>query len=37
VAGSEGNIEFLAHLAESPGMAPEALEERIRVLTAPLG
>jgi 23S rRNA (cytidine1920-2'-O)/16S rRNA (cytidine1409-2'-O)-methyltransferase len=37
VAGTEGNIEFLAHLAEPPGMAPEALEERIRVLTAPSG
>jgi 23S rRNA (cytidine1920-2'-O)/16S rRNA (cytidine1409-2'-O)-methyltransferase len=35
VTGTEGNIEFLAHLAEPPGMAPEALEERIAVLTAP--
>jgi 23S rRNA (cytidine1920-2'-O)/16S rRNA (cytidine1409-2'-O)-methyltransferase len=37
VAGTEGNVEFLAHLAEPPGMAPEALEERIRALTAPSG
>jgi 23S rRNA (cytidine1920-2'-O)/16S rRNA (cytidine1409-2'-O)-methyltransferase len=35
MVGTEGNIEFLAHLAEPPGMAPEALEERIQVLTAP--
>jgi 23S rRNA (cytidine1920-2'-O)/16S rRNA (cytidine1409-2'-O)-methyltransferase len=37
VTGTEGNIEFLAHLGEPPGMAPEALEERIEVLTAPSG
>jgi 23S rRNA (cytidine1920-2'-O)/16S rRNA (cytidine1409-2'-O)-methyltransferase len=33
--GADGNIEFLAHLGEPPGMAPEALGERIEVLTAP--
>lgn len=35
--GSDGNVEFLAHLNEPPGLSPEALEERIRVLTAPSG
>jgi 23S rRNA (cytidine1920-2'-O)/16S rRNA (cytidine1409-2'-O)-methyltransferase len=37
LAGADGNIEFLAHLAEAPGMAPEALQARIEVLTAPSG
>jgi 23S rRNA (cytidine1920-2'-O)/16S rRNA (cytidine1409-2'-O)-methyltransferase len=35
VTGTDGNIEFLALLGEPPGMAPEVLEERIEVLTAP--
>jgi 23S rRNA (cytidine1920-2'-O)/16S rRNA (cytidine1409-2'-O)-methyltransferase len=35
VAGTDGNVEFLAHLAGPPGMAPEALEQRIEVITAP--
>jgi 23S rRNA (cytidine1920-2'-O)/16S rRNA (cytidine1409-2'-O)-methyltransferase len=35
IVGGEGNVEFLAHLAEPPGMAPEALAERIRVVAAP--
>jgi hypothetical protein len=30
-------VEFLAHLVEPPGMAPEALAERIRVVAAPSG
>jgi 23S rRNA (cytidine1920-2'-O)/16S rRNA (cytidine1409-2'-O)-methyltransferase len=37
LTGADGNIEFLAHLGEPPGMVPEALEERIEVLTAPSG
>lgn len=37
IAGGDGNIEFLAHLTEPPGMAPEALAERIRVLAGPSG
>jgi 23S rRNA (cytidine1920-2'-O)/16S rRNA (cytidine1409-2'-O)-methyltransferase len=37
VTGTDGNVEFLAHLAEPPGMAPEALAERIEVVTAPSG
>jgi 23S rRNA (cytidine1920-2'-O)/16S rRNA (cytidine1409-2'-O)-methyltransferase len=37
LAGTDGNIEFLAHLGDTPGIAPEALAERIRVLTAPSG
>ncbi|HYN64119.1 MAG TPA: TlyA family RNA methyltransferase [Candidatus Limnocylindrales bacterium] len=37
LTGTDGNFEFLAHLAEAAGMAPEALEERIEVLTAPSG
>jgi 23S rRNA (cytidine1920-2'-O)/16S rRNA (cytidine1409-2'-O)-methyltransferase len=37
VAGTDGNVEFLAKLAEPPGMAPEALAERIEVVTAPSG
>jgi 23S rRNA (cytidine1920-2'-O)/16S rRNA (cytidine1409-2'-O)-methyltransferase len=37
LAGADGNIEFLAHLRVPPGMAPEALEVRIEVLTAPSG
>jgi 23S rRNA (cytidine1920-2'-O)/16S rRNA (cytidine1409-2'-O)-methyltransferase len=35
VTGADGNVEFLAHLAEPPGMAPQALAERIRVVAAP--
>ncbi|MEP6468280.1 MAG: TlyA family RNA methyltransferase [Chloroflexota bacterium] len=35
ITGTDGNIEFLAHLAGPPGTAPEALEQRIGVLTAP--
>jgi len=37
IVGGDGNVEFLALLTEPPGLAPEALEERIRVLTAPSG
>ena len=37
VTGTDGNVEFLASLAEPPGMAPEALEERIEVVAAPSG
>ena len=37
VTGTDGNVEFLAHLAEPPGMAPEALAERIAVVAAPSG
>jgi 23S rRNA (cytidine1920-2'-O)/16S rRNA (cytidine1409-2'-O)-methyltransferase len=37
VIGAEGNVEFLAHLGERPGIAPEALEQRIEVVTAPSG
>jgi 23S rRNA (cytidine1920-2'-O)/16S rRNA (cytidine1409-2'-O)-methyltransferase len=37
IAGGDGNVEFLAHLAEPPGMTPEALTERIRVVAAPSG
>jgi 23S rRNA (cytidine1920-2'-O)/16S rRNA (cytidine1409-2'-O)-methyltransferase len=37
VLGGDGNVEFLAHLAEPPGMAPQALAERIRVVAAPSG
>jgi 23S rRNA (cytidine1920-2'-O)/16S rRNA (cytidine1409-2'-O)-methyltransferase len=37
IAGGDGNVEFLAHLVEPPGMAPEALAERIRVVMAPSG
>jgi 23S rRNA (cytidine1920-2'-O)/16S rRNA (cytidine1409-2'-O)-methyltransferase len=35
IVGGEGNVEFLAHLVEQPGMAPEALAERIREVAAP--
>ena len=35
VTGTDGNVEFLAHLAEPPGMTPEALETAIeRLVTA---
>jgi 23S rRNA (cytidine1920-2'-O)/16S rRNA (cytidine1409-2'-O)-methyltransferase len=37
VTGADGNVEFLALLGEPPSLAPEALEERIEVLTAPSG
>jgi len=37
IVGGDGNVEFLAHLVEPPGMAPEALAERIRVVAAPSG
>ena len=37
IAGGDGNVEFLAHLAAPPGMAPQALVERIRVVAAPSG
>jgi 23S rRNA (cytidine1920-2'-O)/16S rRNA (cytidine1409-2'-O)-methyltransferase len=35
LTGGEGNVEFLAHLVEPPGMAPEALAERVREVAAP--
>jgi 23S rRNA (cytidine1920-2'-O)/16S rRNA (cytidine1409-2'-O)-methyltransferase len=35
--GGDGNVEFLSHLTGPPGMAPEALAERIRVVAAPSG
>ncbi len=34
VTGTDGNVEFLAHLAEPPGMTPEALEPLIERLAA---
>ncbi|HEY8179494.1 MAG TPA: TlyA family RNA methyltransferase [Candidatus Limnocylindria bacterium] len=35
LTGTDGNVEFLAHLAEPPGMTPEALETAIeRLVTA---
>ncbi|HEY7527217.1 MAG TPA: TlyA family RNA methyltransferase [Candidatus Limnocylindria bacterium] len=37
IVGGDGNVEFLAHLVAPPGIAPEALAEQIRVLTAPSG
>jgi 23S rRNA (cytidine1920-2'-O)/16S rRNA (cytidine1409-2'-O)-methyltransferase len=37
IVGGDGNVEFLALLADPPGMAPEALAERIRVVAAPSG
>ena len=37
IAGSDGNVEFLVYLVPPPGMSPEALENRIRVLAAPSG
>jgi 23S rRNA (cytidine1920-2'-O)/16S rRNA (cytidine1409-2'-O)-methyltransferase len=37
ILGGDGNVEFLAHLVEPSGMAPEALAERIRVVAAPSG
>jgi 23S rRNA (cytidine1920-2'-O)/16S rRNA (cytidine1409-2'-O)-methyltransferase len=37
IVGGDGNAEFLAHLVEAAGMAPEALAERIRVVAAPSG
>jgi 23S rRNA (cytidine1920-2'-O)/16S rRNA (cytidine1409-2'-O)-methyltransferase len=35
ITGTDGNVEFLAHLVGPPGMAPEALEQRIEGLAAP--
>ena len=35
VTGADGNVEFLAHLGERPGMAPQALEGLIGRLAAP--
>jgi 23S rRNA (cytidine1920-2'-O)/16S rRNA (cytidine1409-2'-O)-methyltransferase len=35
VTGTDGNVEFLAHLGEPPGMAPEALAKRVDVVAAP--
>ena len=35
VTGNDGNIEFLARLGEPPGMEPEALVDRIRLVAAP--
>jgi 23S rRNA (cytidine1920-2'-O)/16S rRNA (cytidine1409-2'-O)-methyltransferase len=35
VMGTDGNVEFLVHLGEPPGMAPEALMKRIEVVAAP--
>jgi 23S rRNA (cytidine1920-2'-O)/16S rRNA (cytidine1409-2'-O)-methyltransferase len=35
VTGTDGNVEFLAHLGEPPGMAPEALAQRVEVVAAP--
>ncbi|HKO33364.1 MAG TPA: TlyA family RNA methyltransferase [Candidatus Limnocylindria bacterium] len=37
VTGSDGNVEFLAHLGEPPGMAPQSLEPLIAKLTAASG
>ncbi|HET7582096.1 MAG TPA: SAM-dependent methyltransferase, partial [Candidatus Limnocylindria bacterium] len=37
IVGGDGNVEFLGHLVEPPGMAPEALAKRIRVVAAPSG
>ncbi|HET6820569.1 MAG TPA: TlyA family RNA methyltransferase [Candidatus Limnocylindria bacterium] len=37
IAGGDGNVEFLAHLTDPPGITPEALTERIRVVAAPSG
>ena len=37
VTGTDGNVEFLAHLGEPLGMAPEALAKRIEVVAAPSG
>jgi 23S rRNA (cytidine1920-2'-O)/16S rRNA (cytidine1409-2'-O)-methyltransferase len=35
VTGTDGNVEFLAHLGAPPGIAPGALAERIEVVAAP--
>ena len=35
VTGTDGNVEFLAHLATPPGMTPEALEPLIARLATP--
>ncbi|HEX6473525.1 MAG TPA: TlyA family RNA methyltransferase [Candidatus Limnocylindria bacterium] len=35
ITGADGNVEFLAHLAEPPGMTPEALEALIERLAMP--
>ena len=35
ITGTDGNVEFLAHLAEPPGMTPEALEPLIEKLATP--
>ena len=37
IVGGDGNVEFLAHLVEPPGLAPETLAERIGALAAPSG
>jgi 23S rRNA (cytidine1920-2'-O)/16S rRNA (cytidine1409-2'-O)-methyltransferase len=37
IVGGDGNVEFLAHLAAPPGIAPAALAQRIRVVAAPSG
>jgi 23S rRNA (cytidine1920-2'-O)/16S rRNA (cytidine1409-2'-O)-methyltransferase len=37
IVGGDGNVEFLAHLIVPPGLAPEALAERIGDLAAPSG
>ncbi|HEX5578279.1 MAG TPA: TlyA family RNA methyltransferase [Candidatus Limnocylindria bacterium] len=35
ITGTDGNVEFLAHLASPPGMTPEALEPLITRLATP--
>jgi 23S rRNA (cytidine1920-2'-O)/16S rRNA (cytidine1409-2'-O)-methyltransferase len=35
ITGADGNVEFLAHLAEAPGMTPMALEPLIEMLATP--
>jgi 23S rRNA (cytidine1920-2'-O)/16S rRNA (cytidine1409-2'-O)-methyltransferase len=37
ITGTDGNLEFLAHLREPPGMTPEALEPLIAKLATPSG
>jgi 23S rRNA (cytidine1920-2'-O)/16S rRNA (cytidine1409-2'-O)-methyltransferase len=37
VTGADGNVEFLARLGEPPGRAPQALAQRIEVVTSPSG
>jgi len=37
ITGTDGNVEFLAHLAKPPGMTPKALERLIERLATPSG